>query len=114
VAKSKKGARNIVVHDVRYRWRAMGRDAGISLKIWPDTLPGPVIASGLGYHQKPIPLGNGAYALTQQIIITNRLVRQVIELAVEKYAYDPSTPGTQLNLWGIDPEIDLSIALRAS
>jgi hypothetical protein len=114
VAKSKKGARNIVVRDVRYRWRATGNDGYISLTIWPDARLGPAIVSSLGYHQKPIPLRNGAFALTQQVVITNRLVRQAIELALEEHAYDPSTPGTELNLRTIDQLIDLTIALRAS
>ena len=44
MAKSQKGARNIVVDDVRYRWRATGNDDWISLVVWPDDLPGPPIA----------------------------------------------------------------------
>lgn len=114
MARSKKAARNIVVNDVKYRWRATGNDGWISLTIWPDALPGPVISSGLGYHQIAVPRGDGAYSLTQQIIITNRIVRQVIELAIEEHRYDPRTAGQQLNLWGIDDAIDLSIAIRAS
>lgn len=114
MAKSKKNARNIVVADVKYRWRATGNDGWISLVVWPDDLPGPMIASSFDYDQTETPLGNGRTALSRQIVITNRLVRQVIEYALRKFHYDPHTKGKQLNLRRVDKAIDLSRALRSA
>lgn len=114
MAKSKKEARNIVVQDVKYRWRATGNDGWISLVVWPDDLPGPTIACSLDYHHTSTPMGNGVTALTQQIVVTNRIVRQVIEYAVREFDYDPHTKGKQVNHRHVDKAIDLSNAVRSA
>lgn len=114
MAKSKKGSRNIVVGDVAYRWRAIGNDGWISLTIWPSDLPGPTIACTLGYHQTAVPIGNGAFALTEQIVITSGIVRRVIEHAVEERGYDPRSAGKQIDLRRVDEVIDLSGAVRSA
>lgn len=114
MAKSKKNARNIVVDDVKYRWRATGNDGGISLVVWPEDLPGAPIASSLGYHQTATPMGNGVTALTHQIVITNRIVRQVIEYAIREFHYDPHTKGKQVNLRHVDEAINLARAIRSA
>jgi hypothetical protein len=114
VAKSKKGARHIVVGDVKYRWRANGNDGYIVLVIWPDDLPGPAIACSLDYPQIFVPLGEGRYAVTPPMVITNRIVRRVIEYAVRDRAYDPRNKGKQLDLGIADALIDLSDAIRAA
>ncbi len=113
MAKSKKGARNIVVGDVKYRWRATGNDGWISLTIWPAELPGPTIAGTLGYHQTAVPIGNGAFKLTEQIVITSRIVRRVIEYAVRDRGYDPRREGKQIDLRRVDEVIDRSGAVRS-
>ncbi|WP_394827986.1 hypothetical protein [Pendulispora albinea] len=114
MAKSTKGARNIVVHDVKYRWRATGNDGWISLVVWPDGPAGPTITCSLGYHHTKTPMGNGVTALTEQIVITNRIVRRVIEYAVRQFDYDPRREGEQLDLRHVDHAIDLSDAIRSS
>jgi hypothetical protein len=114
MAKAMKRARHIVVNDVTYHWRATGNDGWISLCVWPGDLPGPTIACKLDYHQTPIPMENGRTALTGQVVITNCIVRQVIEYAVRSFAYDPHTKGKQLNLWRVDNEIDFSGAVRSA
>ena len=53
-------------------------------------------------------------ALTGQIVITNRIVRRVIELAVREHDYDPRTKGKQINLRHVDKAIDISGAVRAA
>jgi hypothetical protein len=102
------------VQDVKYRWRATGNDDFISLVIWPADLPGAAIVSMLGYHQVPVPRGDGSARLTQQIVITNRIVRQVIEHAVRAFGYDPHTKGKELDLRNVDESIDLSAAIRSA
>lgn len=113
MAKAAKTARNITVGAVRFRWRATGNDGWISLTIWPRELPGPVIACSLDYHHTPEPLANGVLALTRQVIVTNRLVRGVIELAISQFGYDAAKKGKQLNLPRVDELLDMSKALRA-
>lgn len=114
MAKSKKGARNIVVHDVKYRWRATGNDGWISLVVWPVDLPGPTIACSLDYHQTLTSMGSGVTAVSQQIVVTNRIVRQVIEYAVREFGYDPHTKGKQVNLRDADQVNDLSDVVRSA
>jgi hypothetical protein len=114
VAKARKDARNIVVDDVRYRWRATGNDGWISLTVWPRDLPGPPIACSFSYDQTSVLLGNGASALLHQIVITNRIVRRVIEHATRVFAYDAHTKGKQLTLRKVDKAIDMSDAPRSA
>lgn len=59
-------------------------------------------------------MGNGGTALTHQIVVTNRIVRQVIEYAVREFGYDPHTKGKQVNLRDVDKAIDLSNAVRSA
>jgi hypothetical protein len=114
MAKSKKAARNIVVHDVKYRWRATGNDGWISLVVWPDDLPGPPIACSLDYFQTRVPTGDGAFLLTQQIVVTNRIVRRVIDYALRELDYDPRVKGKQVTIRHVDNLIDLSGAIRSA
>jgi hypothetical protein len=112
--KSKKASRNIVVGDVKYRWRAAGHDEqGISLTVWPEDLPGPILRCWMQYNQISVPNGKRTTLLTRQVLFTNRLVRQVIELAIRGFSYDPHTKGKPLDIGYIDKKIDLSTALRA-
>jgi hypothetical protein len=111
MAVSEKAARNIVVRGVRYRWRATGNDGWISLTIWPHELPGARIVCTFGYDQTHVPLGGGVTALTKQLVITNRIVRRVLEHALKK-GYDPAQKAKQLELGAVDELIDISDAER--
>lgn len=114
MAKTKKDARNIVVNDVKYRWRATGNDGGIGLVVWPEDLPGPPIACSIDYDHTLVPISSTVTALTRQLVVTNRIVRRVIEYAVQVHAYDPRTKGKQLNLRDVDQVIDVSDAVRSA
>ncbi len=114
MAKSTKGARNIVVGGVKYHWRATGNDGGISVTVWPQVLPGPLITCGFGYDQTAVPTGGGCYSLTNQVVITNRIVQRVIEYAVAEQGYDPHTKAKQLNLGVMEGKIEMADAVRAS
>jgi hypothetical protein len=89
MAKSTKGARNIVVGDVTFRWRAGRKWGGLSLVVWPVELPGPPIVCSFSREDLAVPT-TGDPALDLPIVITNRIVRRVIKLAVG-LAYDPRT-----------------------
>ncbi len=98
MAKSSKGARNIVVGGVSYHWRATGNDGWISLVVWPTELPGATIACAFDYDHTLVPRGGGSYAATRQVVVTSRIVQRVIEYAVAGRGYDPHTKAKQLNL----------------
>jgi hypothetical protein len=114
MAKAIRDARNIVVEGVAYRWRATGNDGWISLVLWPRDLPGPTIACTFAYDPTPVPVSERVAALTGQVVITNRVVRRVIEHAIRERGYDPNTRGKQVDLRDVGPLIDLSDALRAT
>lgn len=114
MAKSKKGARNIVVGDVGYRWRASGNDGYISLVVWPADLPGPAILCMFDYDHRVRASVGPQTTLGEQIVITARIVRRVIEHAVRAHGYDPRAKGPELDLLRVDTLIDVSDALRAS
>ena len=114
MAKSSKGARHIVVEDVKYRWRATGNDGYISLAVWPEELPGSTITSTFSYDQTLIPQGDGSASATRQIVITSRIVRRVIEYAARAHGYDARANARQLDLRDMGDKIDLSDALRSA
>ncbi|NNJ26847.1 hypothetical protein [Alienimonas chondri] len=114
-----KGSRRIVVDEVEYRWRANGNDGFISLAIWPASDVGPTIGVGFGYHET-IDWATDAHGMSRgisrgdQLVVTNRLVRRVIELAVSDYGYSASEAGPQLQIRYIEAQVDWSDAVRAS
>jgi hypothetical protein len=110
-----KGSRRISVGAVEYRWRATGDDGYISLGIWPVNNIGPYIRGNLRYHTTYLEIGNGVQSSAgDQIVITNRMVRRVIELAVTHHAYDPTVNGAVLNLGPLDAAVRWDDAVRAS
>ena len=111
MAVSSRTARNIVVNGIHYRWRATGNDGWITLVIWPHELAGRRIHCTFGFDQTEVPMGGGVTSLTQQIVITNRLVRRVLLHAISE-GYDPQTNGPQLNLGRVDKLIDIADAER--
>jgi hypothetical protein len=114
MAKATKAARHISVQDVRYRWRATGNDNFISVCVWPETLPGAAIVCSVGYHQTRVfRPGLDGVGLRDQIVVTNRIVRRVIEHAIRDRAYDPHVKAKQLDLRCIDEKISLAGAVRA-
>src|SRR5689334_17163409 len=97
--RSQKKSRRIVVHDVEYRWRAMGQDGWIGIGIWPVDNVGPYIHGNLGYHETMVENGDGSSSSAgDQIILTNRIVRRIIEHAIAAHGYNPHMEGKELNL----------------
>ena len=110
-----KGSRRIVVNDVEYRWRATGDDGFISIGIWPSNNIGPYINGNLRYHETWSGPENGVWTSARnQIVITNRIIRRIIEHAVTQHAYNPNTKGTELRLGNLDDTIQWEDAERAS
>lgn len=113
MARSIKGSHRIEVRDTEYRWRARGTDCQISVAIWPRQHDTHAIRCRFGYHETRTDAG-GAVKLTEQLVVTNRLVRRVLEYAIDRLAYDPATTSADLLIYGIEDLIDCSDAVRAS
>jgi hypothetical protein len=113
--RSKKGSRRIVIQGVEYRWRATGNDGYISIGIWPSNNIGPFIKGNLRYHETPIGIGGGAQSSPgDQIVVTNRIIKRIIEHAVAAFAYDPQVRGKELNLKALDEMVEWRDAIRGS
>jgi hypothetical protein len=113
--RSQKGSQRIVVVGVEYRWRATGNDGYISVGIWPANNIGPFIHGNLSYHESWIDDGDGSLSSAgNQIVITNRIIRRIIEHATEAHGYDPQMRGKELNLRVLDEVIKRDDAVRGS
>lgn len=110
--RSTKGTRRIVVGGVAYRWRARGEDTFISLSIWPANNIGPYVTSSIGYHTSPASIRAGVWT-SGQIVVTNRLVRRVVEHAIAAHHYNPMAPGEDLHLPDLEAVIPWDDAVRA-
>ena len=108
-----KGSHRIVVRDVEYRWRATGDDGCISVGIWPANDVGPYLSGNLRYHETWTDNGDGSWSSAKdQIVVTARIVRRVIEYAIDRHGYDPSVKGKELALRALDDAIRWDDAIR--
>ncbi|BBM84593.1 hypothetical protein [Candidatus Uabimicrobium amorphum] len=111
--RSKKNSRKIVVDDIEYRWRAKGGPGSISVGIWPANDIGPYMMAIFGYDETFVRRPDGYITSNgDQIVITNKIVKRVIDCARQKYGYDPNTKGKQLCLSG--DEVEWRDAVRSS
>ncbi len=111
--KSKKAARNIVVHQTAFHWRATGSDGFLSITIWPKA-GSRIITASLNYSETWKSLGNGVFSSNQdQIVITNRIIQRIILFAKLHYAYLPEEKG-HLDLGSLDKAIFLEDAIRSN
>ena len=114
MARNNKGSHRIVVSDVEYRWRATGNDGWISVNIWPVTKPGSVINTMLGYHEAFDAISDSHWiSQGNQVIVTNRIVRRIVELAITGYGYSPHNDGKQVTIRNLESQIEWSDAVRA-
>jgi len=110
-----KGSRRIVVNDVEYRWRATGDDGFISIGIWPANNIGAYICGNLRYYETWIDIENGVrLSAGDQIVVTNRIIRRIIEHAIAKHEYNPTVKSAELNLKNLHHAIHWEDAVRAS
>ena len=108
-----KGSHHIVVRGVEYRWRARGDDACIGIGIWPTNDIGPYMSGNLRYHETWIDNGDGSYSSAKdQLVVTARIVRRVIEYAIDRHGYDPEATGKELALRSLDDAIRWDDAIR--
>jgi hypothetical protein len=111
--RSQKGSRKIVIGAVAYRWRATGKDDYISIGIWPANNIGPYIQGNFRYHERWIENGDGSWSSAgNQIVITNRIIRRIIEHAIAIHGYDPQVVGAELNLRVLDDVVKRDDVVR--
>ena len=107
--------RRIEVRSVEYRWSATGDDGFISLTVKPTNRIGPVIEVAFSYGETWLPRGEGVWTSAgDQIVITSRIVKRVIEHAIDDHGYDPLIKGKLIRIYGIEDEIDMSDVIRAT
>jgi hypothetical protein len=113
--RSSKNSHLIAVQGGQYRWRAKGNDGCIMVSIWPTNNLGPFISGRFGYHDTYVDNSDGSSSsLGNQIIVTSRLVRRIIEHAITAHEYDPNGKGKQLDLGALEHVIKWDDAVRAS
>lgn len=102
-----KGSRRISLNDIEYRWRASGNDGYISIGIWPINNIGAYISSTVDYHTTIISNKDGSLSSKgDQIVVTNNLIRLIIEHAITSLGYNPCKSAQQLSLRSVDHLID--------
>jgi len=107
----KKGLRNIIVNNIKYKWNAKGGDDIIHLSIIPYTNQSQVLSCSFEYHSKKISTTIIETAieishLKQQTQITNYIVRQVILFAINNGWSDNER---EVNLGKMDNKINWRI-----
>src|SRR5438477_4806381 len=112
--RSSKGSHLIMVRGAQYRWRATGNDGYISVSIWPVNNVGRFISGFFAYHQTWVHNRDGSYSSAgDQIVVTSRLIRRIVEHAITAYEYDPNKKGKQLNLRALEEVVKWDDAFRA-
>lgn len=110
MAVSKKGSRNITVEGHKFRWRAIGNDDLITVLIWPESNERSLLIGSFAYHQKITKKEEGGYALSEQLIVTNRLIREIIL----HYGTDVLIANNKrMDVGALEKIVDISQALRA-
>jgi len=113
--RNNKGSRKIVVDEVEYRWRARGDDSYINIGIWPANNIGSYIQGYFQYHETWTDNGSGnKISNGDQIIITNKIIRRVIEHVISGHNYDPLLKGKTLRLGILDNVIEWRDGERAT
>jgi hypothetical protein len=109
-----KNSRRLKVNDIEYHWRATGGDGYISIGIWPSNNIGPYIQGNLKYHETLIDNGDTIRrSAGNQIVVTNKIIRRIIEHAICKHHYNPKAKSKQLNLYVLDYIIKWEDTIRA-
>ena len=104
-----------MVETIEYRWRASGNDGYILIGIWPVNNLGPFIQGSFRYHETWIANIDGSRSSAgDQIVITNRIIRRIIEHAITVHGYDPRVRGKELNLKVLDDVVEWDDAVRGS
>ena len=107
---NQKGSRKIIVNDQEFRWRATGNDGGITLVLWPIENDNSRLVGEIDYHSSVVKTGEDCYSAIGQVVITNRMVREVILHYRVNYILENKG---QINIGALENFFDVSKAVRA-
>ncbi len=111
MAVSRKNSRKIIVDGAEFRWRATGNDGWITVVVWPVSNDRSRLVGTIGYHHERIRTAGDRYIERGQIVVTNRLIRQLIlHYGVE----DLHSNNGQINAGELESIVDIADAIRAS
>jgi len=111
MAINKKGSRKIIVDDHEFRWRATGNDNGITLVLWPIENEDSRLIGQIDYHRNTIKTKEGWYSALDQVVITNRIVREVIlYYGINQILANKG----QINIGALESIFDVSKAVRGT
>ncbi|MDH5730645.1 MAG: hypothetical protein OEZ58_16780 [Gammaproteobacteria bacterium] len=109
MAINKKGSRKIIVDDHEFRWRATGNDGWITIVIWPVENENSKVVGNIGYHSNIVKVNEGAYVCTDQIVVTNRIISEIIlHCGIEEILKSQG----QLNIGQVEDIFDIENAVR--
>lgn len=112
MAVNKKDSRKIVVGEHEFRWRATGNDDFITVVIWPTENDRCRVIGTTKYHQSWMKheTEEGSYTADSQIVVTNRVIREVIlHVGVEAML----AGNTPMKIGAIENFYDFSNAIRS-
>ena len=112
--RSSKNTRRIEVDETVYRWRATGQDELIAVNIWPENGVGALISGSIAYHQAVTVSFSGGHTLSDQLVVTNRLVKRMIEYAIDELNYNPTIKAQACHLRWVEEKIEWQDAERAN
>lgn len=110
MAVNNKGSRKIVIENIEYRWSVTGNDGFISVTIW-NSESNSKVTGMFDYHTEMQRQENGSYTISKgQIIITNRVIRNIIEHVTPKELLKINN---YIDLGKLEEIYDVNEALRA-
>ena len=79
-----------------------------------DASSTPLNHDPIGYHQEVTVSFSGGHTLSDQLVVTNRLVKRMIEYAIDELNYNPTIKAKDYNLMRIEEKIEWQDAERAN
>jgi hypothetical protein len=96
--RSSKNTRRIEVEATVYRWRLTNQQDRFSLSVWPENGVGAPIRGLLGHNRESNYLGD-------KILITNRIIKRIIEYAITELKYNPLIKAKEYDLKQLDAKV---------
>ena len=108
---NEKGSRNITVENIKFKWKVTGNDGFVTVVIWPVNEKNIKLIGTFAYHDEyEKNFDKDVYIKTRgQIIITNRVIRTIIEYIGVKEILNSKMP---VNLGALECLYDINNALR--
>ncbi len=96
--RSSKNTRRIEVDEIVYRWKLTNQKDRFCLSVWPENGVGAPIRGILGHNRQSNYLGD-------RIVITNRIIKRIVEYAITELKYNPMIKAKEYDLNQLDEKI---------